>query len=50
MRREISGFLAYIGTERGLPPKTIGAYIGMIWGNSASFRDFGTAQALFMLC
>ena len=26
MRREISGFLAYIGTERGLSPKTIGAY------------------------
>ena len=26
MRQEIMGFLAYIGTERGLSPKTIGAY------------------------
>lgn len=26
MKEEIAGFLAYIGTERGLSPKTVGAY------------------------
>jgi len=36
MRREIGEFLAYIGTERGLSPKTVGAYKHDL----AKFNDF----------